>query len=386
MVSGVRTYLDYNATSPLRPEVRAAMTEAFALFGNPSSVHEEGRRARAAVERARAQVAALAGCEPGEVIFTSGATESNQTVMSAGWDLIAVSAIEHTSVSAGARAARRRAGAEMVELPVLADGALESTARGQLSRALHKSDGKINNALVSVQAANGEIGVIQPIGDVAAIARELGYSMHTDAVQAAGRIPLDFAGLGIDYMSLSSHKIGGPKGVGALIVRQGVSVDPLINGGGQERGWRSGTENVTGIVGFGIAAECALRDLSEIGRLRDLRDRLEERALALCGAARLVSSSTSRLANTSAVSLPGADAETLVIAFDLAGVAVSAGSACSSGKAGQNHVLRATGAPDEITRGAFRVTLGWDTRDNDVERFLAAWAGIAKNYESRAVA
>ncbi|MGD9866621.1 MAG: cysteine desulfurase family protein [Hyphomicrobiales bacterium] len=381
-----RHYLDYNATAPLRPEVRAAMMSALDIFGNPSSVHHEGRQAKAAIERARAQVAALAGCEPSEVLFTSGATESNQTVMSAGWDLIAASAMEHESVLAAGVKAQDRKDARFLEIAAFRDGQASVSDFELVLPSFERLGHAMSRRLVSVQMANGETGVVQPVERFVESAREQGYAVHTDAVQAAGRIPVNFASLGVDYMSLSAHKLGGPKGIGALIVRRGLKPGPLINGGGQETGRRSGTENVTGIIGFGVAAECALRDLADMRRIGMLRDRLETAALAACDKADAFCRTPRRLPNTTALALPGAKAETLVIAFDLAGIAVSAGSACSSGKAARSHVLRATNAPDELVESTFRVSLGWDSSEDDIDAFLNVWSSILKQHERRAVA
>ncbi|MDA7948610.1 MAG: cysteine desulfurase [Hyphomicrobiaceae bacterium] len=378
-----RVYLDYNATALLRPEVRAAMTEAFSVYGNPSSVHEEGRKARAAVERARAQVAALAGCEPGEVIFTSGASEANQTVINAGWDFIAVSAMEHESVLSAAYKAVGLSSDRVNEIPALMDGQVACSEFELTRDSYARSGSEFSNPLVSVQLANGEIGVVQPVDRIVEIAFEQGYRVHTDAVQAAGRIPLDFAELNVDFMSLSAHKIGGPKGSGALIVRRGCKMPSLMHGGGQEAGRRAGTENVSGIVGFGAAAECALRDLEQMSELRSMRDRLEREASAMSNTVNVFSATPGRLPNTSAIALSGSKAETLVISLDLAGIAVSAGSACSSGKVSRSHVLQAVNAPPEVIDSTIRVSMGWDTKDSDIDRFLDAWAGIVKQHDER---
>ncbi len=381
-----RIYLDYNATAPLRDEARNAMSDAFSIFGNPSSVHHEGRRARAAVERARAQIASFAGCEPGEVVFTSGASEANQTVIARGWSLVAASAMEHESVLAAGYGAVGRGVGTFVEIPACRDGQVEAGWFALLRGSRERTGGDMSAPLVSVQLANGETGAVQPVARIVEIAREQDYAIHTDAVQAAGRMPLDFASLGVDYMSLSAHKIGGPKGVGALILRSGAELTPLVLGGGQETGRRAGTENVAGIVGFGVAAECALRDLDRMSEIEAMRDRLEREAVAISQTADVFSATPERLPNTSALALKGAKAETLVIAFDLAGIALSAGSACSSGKVSRSHVLEAIRVAAEVAEGTFRVSLGWNTRESDIDRFLDAWAGIVKQHESLAVA
>ncbi len=369
-MSSTRTYLDHNATAPLRPEARAAMLAALDAVGNPSSVHAEGRRARHIVEEAREHVANLVGARPAQVVFTSGATEANAWVLSAGWNVILAGGIEHDSVLAPARNAR----ADVVELPARGDG---SVALAAVSEALERQAGRGARALLALQLANNETGVVQPVADVAALARAHGVAVHTDAVQAAGRLPIDFAGLGADTLSLSAHKLGGPKGCGALVLRDGLEIAPLIPGGGQERRRRAGTENVAGIAGFGAAAAAARRDLALMGGLAALRDRLEREALAAAPDALVIGAGAQRLANTTCLALPGQTAETLVIRLDLAGIAVSAGAACSSGKVGASTVLAAMGLPEEVARSAIRVSLGWSTTAGDVDAFLAAWAAIA---------
>ena len=364
-----RAYLDYNATAPLCPEAKAAMIAALDIAGNPSSVHREGRKARGVIEAARERVAHLAGAKPSEVVFTSGATESNAWVMAQLWDTIFVSGIEHDSVLAPARAN----GADIVPIAVEADGkvALEDIAARVLTGA------PVGRALIALQLANNETGVIQDVAAVAAFARAHGLFVHTDAVQAPGRIAIDFASLGVDTLSLSAHKLGGPKGIGALIIRDHLDLVPLLRGGGQERRRRAGTENLAAIAGFGAAAEAALRELANVPRIAALRDGLEA---AVCDAAPqtvIVSGKTPRLVNTTALSLPGRLAETLVIRLDLAGVAVSAGSACSSGKVGTSHVLEAMGLPRDIANSTIRVSIGPQTTKDDISAFIKAWKEIA---------
>jgi cysteine desulfurase len=374
-----RTYLDYNATSPLRPEARAAMLAAMDAVGNPSSVHAEGRRARAIVETAREQVAALVGAKPLEVVFTSGATEANAWVINAGaWDTIFACDIEHESVRTPLAESRAR----IVQVPVDANGVarVEAIASGVLCGPGASSSG--GRALVLLQVANNETGVIQPVADVAHFAREHGLIMHTDAVQAAGRLPLDIATLGVDMMSLSAHKLGGPTGVGALIIRDGTKLTNLISGGGQERRRRGGTENVVGIAGFGAAAEAAGAELAQVARVRGLRDRLEREALTT--GASIIGAAAPRLGNTTCLALAGLSAETLVIKFDLRGIAVSAGSACSSGKVGTSHVLAAQGLDPALARSAIRISLGWNTSDADVDAFLKVWADIVQSHRTAA--
>jgi len=362
-----RTYLDHNATAPLRPEARAAMLDALDTLGNPSSVHAEGRRARAIVEEARERVAALVGVTPAQVVFTSGATEANCAVLRAGWESILVAGIEHDSVLAPARAS----GAAIVEVPVDANGRTELPT---ISSALDRSGS--GKSVLALQLANNETGVIQPVAEAAAVAHEHGVCVHSDAVQAAGRMELDFETLGVDTLSLSAHKLGGPKGVGALVLREGFDIAPFVVGGGQERRRRAGTENVPGIAGFGAAASAAKRDLADMGRIGALRDRLESGALAMAPDALAIGSGAERLPNTTCLALPGLSAETLVIRFDLAGVAISAGAACSSGKVGVSPVLTAMGLPEDVARSAIRVSLGWTTTEADVDEFLAAWSSI----------
>jgi cysteine desulfurase len=374
----LRTYLDHNATSPLRPEARTAMLRALELTGNASSVHAEGRRARAIVETAREQVARLVGAKPSEVIFTSGATEANNLAFAAGWAMVCVSAIEHDSV----RIPAQTSGARLVEIPVAADGAVNLLSL----RASLSSTTVPGPALLSLQLANNETGAVQPVDEAVALAVELGLKVHSDAVQAMGRVPVDFAGLGLDALSLSSHKIGGPMGAGALIARDGFPLKPLIAGGGQERRRRAGTENVAAIAGFGAAAEAAVSDLSSAERIAELRDRLEREAIGIAPGCVVVAAGVQRLPNTTCLVLPGHAAETTVIRLDLAGIAVSAGAACSSGKVGASPVLTAMGLPAAMVRSAIRISLGWNSCAKDVDAFLAAWADIVNGTGRRAVA
>jgi cysteine desulfurase len=365
-----RTYLDHNASSPLRPSARAAMIATHDADGNPSSVHAEGRRVRAIIDRAREQVAALVGARPSEVVFTSGATEANNCVMAGGWKAICVSAIEHDSVLAPARAS----GAKVIALPASTEGVVDlQSVAAELS---HAGAGGAR-ALLSVMMANNETGVIQPVAEAAVLAREHGLSLHIDAVQGPGRLPLDFATLGADTLTFSAHKLGGPRGVGALIVRDGINLPTLIKGGGQERRRRGGTENVAGIAGFGAAAAEAAREVGAVGRMAALRDKLESGVMAATPNAVIIGRNAPRIANTSCIAVPGKPAETLVIRLDLAGIAVSAGAACTSGKVGANSVLEAMGFGTDIARSSVRVSLGPQTSDDDIAAFLAAWEKIA---------
>jgi len=369
-----RSYLDYNATAPLRPEVREAIGDALYLYGNPSSVHEEGRAARAAIEAARMKVAKLVGAASEDVIFTSGGTEANALALAAqggqAWHCY-LSAVEHPSVLSGGRFYRETT----TIIPVTKDGVVDLAV---LARELEKHHLGGWRPFVSLMVANNETGAIQPVAEAAAIVHEAGGLLHSDAVQAAGKVALDMDRLVADMLSLSAHKIGGPKGVGALVLKPGVSVEPLLKGGGQERRRRAGTENVAGIVGFGVAAELAAADLAKADAIRALRDALEAGVLAIAPDAMILSGNVERLPNTSCIAVPGAKAETLVIGLDLAGVSVSAGSACSSGKVEASHVLSAMGLPPEIAQGAVRVSLGIGTTSHDIERFLGAFGELIR--------
>jgi cysteine desulfurase len=376
----VRSYLDWNATAPMREEAKAALAAALSLAGNPSSVHAEGRAARAFVETAREQVAALVGALSGNVFFTSSGTEANMLALTPAIETVDerrprsrlfLSAIEHASVRAGGRFPREA----IEELPVRPDGRLDLAA---LAAAIAKSP----RPLVSLMLANNETGIVQPVVEAAAIVHEAGGLIHVDAVQAVGRIPCNIEALGADLITLSAHKIGGAKGVGALIrAREDIHFpEPLIRGGGQERGLRAGTENVPGIAAFGAAAAVALtRRDSEIAHMAALRNRLEAALLAITPDAVVFGrhDSVERVANTTLFALPGIKAETAIIAFDLQGVAVSSGAACSSGKVQPSHVLAAMGVSGPLQRGAVRVSLGWSTTAADVEKLLAAWTKLA---------
>ena len=376
-----RIYLDHNATSPLRNGVREAVLAALDVCGNPSSVHAEGRAARGLIEAAREKVARLAGARAEDVTFTSGGTEANALALSpkAGDWICYMSGIEHPSVLAGGRFPQEA----ITSILATADGVIDLE---KLATALANSQVKGRRPFVSLMAANNETGAIQPVADVASMVHEAGGFLHSDAVQAAGKVPFDLASSGADMISLSAHKLGGPKGVGALVLREGVAVEPLIKGGGQERRRRAGTENIAGIVGFGVAAELAAAELANVGGLAKLRDELEQRVSAIAPDAVVLSAGVERLPNTSCIAVPGAKAETLVIGLDLAGVAVSAGSACSSGKVEASHVLRAMGVADELAQGAIRLSLGFATKRDDIERFLSAYAELIKRLRPRVAA
>lgn len=350
-------YLDYNATAPVKPKVVEAMVSAMAVVGNPSSVHAAGRNARKLLSRAREQVAALVGASPEAVIFTSGGTEANNQALLRDSGEILVSAIEHPSVLALA--------GERSAAPVDKNGVIDLRA----TKSLLESG---RPAALALMLANNETGVIQPVSEAAAMARAAGIRLHVDAIQAAGKIPVDFIELGADTLSLSAHKFGGPQGVGALICCEGTEPTALLHGGAQERQHRAGTENLPGIVGFGEAAALALDDQGFEARISSLRGRLEAEIRELAPDARIVGGDALRLPNTTCLALPGLGHDTQLIHFDLAGIAVSAGSACSSGKVGPSPVLTAMGLSKEDAGSAIRISLGWDSREGDVDRFVSA--------------
>jgi cysteine desulfurase len=349
-------YLDANASEPLRPEARAALLAALDLPGNPSSVHGDGRAARRVLEQARAQVAARFGARPRDVVFTSGATEANAMALhglGAGRRILA-SATEHPAIL--------RAMPGIESLPVQADGQLYLAA-------LEATLAAGGPALVCVMAANNETGVLQPLEDVMVLCQRHEALLHVDAVQAAGRVPVSMAALGADSMALSAHKMGGPKGVGALLLRPGLDLAALLPGGGQERGRRGGTEALPAIAGFGAAAEAA--DPASSIRLAVIRDAIEA---GVGPDIRILGAGAPRVPNTTCLLLPGTPAETQVIALDLAGMRVSAGSACSSGKVAASHVLLAMGLGAAEAAAAIRVSLPWNAPEDAAERFLAAYA------------
>jgi cysteine desulfurase len=353
------------------------MLAALDVVGNPSSPHAEGRRARAIVEDAREQVAALVGARASEVVFTSGGTEGNNAVLAAGWDKILLAAVEHDSVLVPARNSQ----AKLIELPIDRDGVV---VRDGLAHALASASDR--PALLTLQLANNETGVLQPVAEVAADAKQHGLAVHSDAVQAAGRVPVDVASLGVDYLTLSAHKLGGPQGTGALVIRGRSALSPLLSGGGQERRRRAGTENVAAIAGFGAAAEATRRQLTQMAHVGRLRGWLERQVRRVTPEAIIIAERAARLPNTTDLALPGASAETLVIQFDLAGIAVSAGAACSSGKVGSSHVLAAMGLSAQLAGAAIRISLGHGSTEDDVARFLDAWSDLAAKRHPRAVA
>ena len=365
-----QSYLDYNATAPVRPEVVEAVGAALAVVGNPSSIHQAGRRARAALEHARQAVAALVGSAPDAVLFTSGGTEANNQALRSVAGAKLVSAVEHDSVLAVPDALR---------VPVDGEGRIDLERLEQQLQATRA-------ALVSVMLANNETGVIQPLEDVVACARRHGARVHCDAVQAAGKLPIDLAALGVDFLTLSAHKLGGPQGVGALVLGPGIEPTALHHGGAQERRWRPGTENLPGIVGFGRASELAMADRGWADRVGALRDRLEARVHEIAPRARVLGGAAPRLANTSCLTMPGVSHQIQLIELDLAGVAVSTGSACSSGKVGPSHVLAAMGVPADEAETAIRISLGWASTASDVDRFVAAWGRLYQRTRNKAAA
>ena len=346
----MRTYLDHNATSPLRPSVKAAMVVAMDVGGNASSVHAEGRAARKVMDDAREKLAFWFGSLPQMMTFTSGGTEANNMALR-GVDVqrILVSAVEHPSVLAAAKAS----GKSVEIIPIDQFGrvdvvALETMLAGP-------------KALVSVMIANNETGVIQPIHDIAALVHAAGYLLHVDAVQAVGKRQVNFGLLGVDMMTVAAHKVGGPTGIGALIIRDGLAVEPLLNGGGQELRRRAGTENLVNIAGFAALVDEPRLDTN------DLNDKLE----TALGDATIFSHGVERLCNTTCFAMPGMSAETLLMKYDLEGIAVSSGSACSSGKVGPSHVLQAMGVAPDLARSAIRISLGWNTTEADINHFIA---------------
>ncbi|WP_420409596.1 cysteine desulfurase family protein [Hoeflea sp.] len=385
-MSGSRLYLDHNATAPLLPEAREAMIEAMALQGNPSSVHAEGRAARAVVSRAREVVAGLTGVPASQVTFTSGATEAANHVLTPDYRMgrapvrvsrLLVSAVEHPAVLAGGRFP-----ADCVHvLGVDANGRLDLHA---LEQALSEHDQSTGQLMLALQYANNETGVIQPVREAAERVRAHQGLMVVDAVQAPGRLPVSLSGLGADFLILSAHKMGGPKGAGALVsAGETLMPAPLVKGGGQEKGHRCGTENLPAIAGFGAAAASAVAALDRVQETATLRDRMEHEMREAAPDIVIHGDGAERLANTTFFSLPGLKAETAQIAFDMEGVAVSAGSACSSGKIGESHVLAAMGA--DAALGAIRVSLSNLQTAEDIDAFVDVFRRInGRRMERRA--
>ena len=372
-----RAYLDYNASAPLLPAAREAVVAALDVAANPSSVHGEGRAARKLIEDARRAVAELVGARPEHVVFTSGATEAATTLLSPDWRMgrgavrmsrLYVSEADHPCVLNGGRFPADR----VARIGVDRNGIVDLAA---LEAALASHDKSEGLPLVAIHAANNETGVVQPFRRIAELVKAAGGVLVLDAVQAAGRIPLDMSEGYADYLILSSHKIGGPKGAGAIVAMADLMMPaPLVTGGGQEKGHRGGTENLQAIAGFGAAAREALANMAEMERVGAVRDRIEATVLRLAPDAEIFGNAVERLANTTFFAIPGVKAETAQIAFDLAGVALSSGSACSSGKVGPSHVLKAMGYVDNL--GALRVSIGGQTTDEDVAQFSDALAKL----------
>ena len=360
-------YLDYNATAPVRPEVIDAVTATMKTVGNPSSVHGAGRRAKNLLEKAREQVASLVGARARDVVFTSGGTEANnQALRLSGSSPLFVSAIEHDSILQAAK------GATLLSV--------DSCGRLDLA-SFEKHLSKAEGAFVSVMTANNETGVLQPLKEIAEIVHHQSGFLHTDAVQAAGKMIFDKVSLGVDALSLSSHKLGGPQGVGALVLGPGIDCPSLLKGGGQERSKRAGTENVAGIVGFGLAAEMALNEISKFQKLAELKNRLEVGLKQLSNSLVIFSEEAERTVNTTNFAWPGLTADKQLINLDLASIAVSSGSACSSGKVKLSHVLSAMGVTEKLAGSAIRVSLGWNTKAEDVDSFLNSFCKLVKKYE-----
>jgi cysteine desulfurase len=382
-VGPMRIYLDHNATTPLDPQVADRMNWAMReVWGNASSVHHFGQQAKAALDEARGQVAALLGAEPSEIVFTAGGTESDnlairgaaEAIEPSGRKHLVTSAIEHEAVLNTLKSLAKR-GWRVTVVPVEASGIVSI----ERMRAAVTAD----TALVSVMHANNEIGTIQPIAELAAIAHEQGALFHTDAVQSAGKVPIDVRALGVDMLTIAGHKFYGPKGTGALWLKRGVRLLAPITGGRQERSRRAGTENVPALVGFGVAAELAKTKASDDGpRLAALRDRLEAGILASISGTERNGAAEPRVANTTNISIDRIEAESILIGLDLAGIAVSSGSACSSGTLEPSHVLKAMGLPHPRTLGSIRFSFGTSNTDADVDRVLEALPPLVEKLRS----
>jgi cysteine desulfurase len=378
----MRAFLDYNSTTPVDPEVLAAMLPYLAEnFGNASSIHSAGQLARAAVDRARESVAMLIGSKPAEIVFTSGGTEADNLAIfgvvaasPAAKKHIVTTAIEHHAVLHSCQALDRQ-GIAVTYVAVGRDGIVDPA---EIRRAL-----RLETILISVMQTNNELGTIQPIEEIGRIAAEADIYFHCDAVQAAGKLPLDVNRLGVDLLSISAHKIYGPKGIGALFVRSGTPLEPQFHGGHHERDRRPGTENVPGIVGLGKAAEIARKYLAaDTARITTLRDRFEAALLAAIPSVRVTGDRARRVGNTTNLTFAGAGGEALLIALDLQGVAVSTGAACSSGAVEPSHVLLAAGLSPDEARSCLRFSLGRPTTDEEIEYALAVIPGVVERLRS----
>ena len=373
-------YIDYNATTPLKDEVKTAMIEDIGVFGNASSMHGSGRSARSRIEEARKSIAKLIGADPTEVIFTSGGSESNNAVFETMRELAAernefiTTAIEHPCVLNSAEFSKKN-GFKVTFIPVDEYGKIKMEA---LKSALNEK-----TLFVSVMMANNEIGTIQDIKGISHLVKKAGAYLHTDAVQAVGKIPVNVEELGVDYLTMSSHKIYGPKGIGALYVKKGAPIFPLIHGGHQEDGLRAGTYNNLGIIGFGKAASLALRDLDEYTkRTLTLRNRLKDGLVAAIQNIKINGHPEDVLPNTLNVSFSGAEGEAILLSMDLAGIEASTGSACASGSLEPSHVLLAIGAKPELAHGSIRFSLGWGTSREDVDYIIETLPPIIKKLKA----
>ena len=365
-----RVYLDHNATTKIRPEVIQAVTDVMVTVGNASSVHAAGKKARQTVELARKQVSMLVNATPNQVVFTSGGTEAdNQAMRNCDPKKTLVSAIEHPAILDSCPGAN--------QIPVTEQGVVDLDA---LDRMLYEID---SPQMVAIMLANNETGVLQPIREATKIAHSHGALLHCDAVQAVGKIPVDFDSLGMDTMALTAHKFGGPQGIGALVTRDSDTVDCMIQGGGQERGLRGGTESVAQIAALGVASHIAGERMETYTQLSRLRDMMENRLKEVAGGLTVFGIDADRLPNTSKIMMPGVSSETQVIALDLAGVEVSAGSACSAGRIEPPYVLTAMGVDDKDALCALRISLGWNTTKGDIELLISEWTKIFKRAANR---
>lgn len=358
-------YLDYNATAPIHPEAIAIISEAMTHAHNASSVHQSGRAGRKYIEDAREQISKLTNCPAAQIIFNSGATEGNNTVLryfaeEYPDEQILVSAIEHPSVL--------EAIPNATTIPVTQDGIIDLDALEKLL--------KTKTSLVSTMFINNETGIIQPIKEISALAHKHGALLHVDGVQAAGRIDINMPTLGIDFLTLSAHKLGGPQGVGALCLGLCGVTPTLLHGGGQEKSARAGTENVAGIAGFGKATELALTNIQTYQTQTTALQTQLENALSKYEGIKIYGQNANRAGNTTLLSIPGISSETLLMAFDLEGIAISNGSACSSGKVEPSHVLKAMGENDEAASGALRISTGWNSKPEDIDAFLTTFDKI----------
>jgi cysteine desulfurase len=377
-----RIYLDHNATTPPAPEAVEAMSRALREeFGNPSSVHAHGQRAKAALDEARTEVAKLVGAEPGDIVFTGSGTESDNLAVRgvldaspSGRTRLVVTPVEHEAILNTAKALSRR-GATVTVLPVDANGVVQLSALDEVLGP--------DVAIVSVMLANNETGVLQPVAELSRVARARRVPSHTDAVQAVGKIPVDVTALGVDLLTMAAHKLGGPKGVGALWIRRGTPVSAVITGGRQERSRRAGTENVPAIAGFGVAARLARARLAaEASRLTGLRDRLEAGILEAVPGTAVNGAGAPRVPNTTNIAFEKVEAESLLIALDLEGIAVSTGSACSSGTLEPSHVLRAMGLPQGRVQSSIRFSLGTTTTQEEIDRVLGVLPALVRRLRS----